>query len=536
MLSELSLDDVRMKPKEVDKEMFARVLRLLARRCVSPAHKTELRAAVQAWIDNEGKLPDGIVMVEGDDGVQAAADSVETPPVVPSHKVLVSTYELKSKAFMLTYNSESFSLDTWAPFLQHMENLHLRFGSRAFSCCLEQSEHAAPTTLAAPRFHTHGYLLWTDGVGYRSDNLEDFRFQGTLPRVDKCTVGTNSRTPRQAALHGLWYVTVKKSGTRKEYTNFKPWVDYKPAKEWLISLYDNHKLDHRGYLQLSMQFRTGHSARRREVMDILRDEEEERVRKHVKVEEAAASATKPLEEPRTSPAIDRFVNSFASCSWRRPILVIVGGTQFGKTALGRYVLKCIAEKLGLPGYLEVTMEESSTLDFSELRVEEHAGVLLDGVADVLLLKPHRESLQGQPKVCKGGKSNTMMYSYAFTLARRAVVVTMDLSARNLHLLRSDHWLADRDNVVLEWLAAPVFGSALPCRSPRDQMMSWSVAQVASFFESKDAAALGDILAANSVQGADLLKLTAESLQEGLRFNSFGAMKVCKLRDSFLQLR
>ena len=57
-----------------------------------------------------------------------------------------------------------------------------------------------------------------------------------------------------------------------------------------------------------------------------------------------------------------------------------------------------------------------------------------------------------------------------------------------------------------------------------------------FFESKDAAALGDILAANSVQGADLLKLTAESLQEGLRFNSFGAMKVCKLRDSFLQLR
>ena len=113
---------------------------------------------------------------------------------------------------------------------------------------------------------------------------------------------------------------------------------------------------------------------------------------------------------------------------------------------------------------------------------------------------------------------------------------MDLSARNLHLLRSDHWLSDRDKVVLEWLTAPVFGLGLPWRSPRDQMMSWSVAQVTSFFESKDAAALGDMLAANSVQGADLLKLTSESLQEGLRFNSFGALKVCKLRDSFLQLR
>ena len=36
----------------------------------------------------------------------------------------------------------------------------------------------------------------------------------------------------------------------------------------------------------------------------------------------------------------------------------------------------------------------------------------------------------------------MMYAYPFTLARRAVVATMDLSARNLHLLRTDHWLSE----------------------------------------------------------------------------------------------
>ena len=77
----------------------------------------------------------------------------------------------------------------------------------------------------------------------------------------------------------------------------------------------------------------------------------------------------------------------------------------------------------------MTVEEDTSLDASGLRIEEHAGILLDGVADVLLLKPHRETLQGQPKVCWGGKSNTMIYAYPFTLARRAVVVTMDLSSQ-----------------------------------------------------------------------------------------------------------
>ena len=169
-----------------------------------------------------------------------------------------------------------------------------------------------------------------------------------------------------------------------------------------------------------------------------------------------------------------------------------------------------------------------------MRIEEHAGILLDGVADVELLKPHRETLQGQPKVCKGGKSNTMIYAYSFTLARRAVVVTMDLSARNLHLLRSDHWLSNPKNIALEWLTAPVIGPALlPQRPPREQMMTWSVAQVASFYESQDAAAIGATLAASSVQGADLLTFTADSAQEALKLNPFVAQKVCRLRDLFL---
>ena len=70
--------------------------------------------------------------------------------------------------------------------------------------------------------------------------------------------------------------------------------------------------------------------------------------------------------------------------------------------------------LGVPDYLEVTVESDSTLDLSSFRVDLHAGVLLDGLADAALKKQNREALQGRCKECRGGKSNTMMYHAFFS--------------------------------------------------------------------------------------------------------------------------
>ena len=41
----------------------------------------------------------------------------------------------------------------------------------------------------------------------------------------------------------------------------------------------------------------------------------------------------------------------------------------------------------------------------------------------------------------------MMYSYKYTLARRAVVATFDLSAANLVALSKDHWMKNSLNIV-----------------------------------------------------------------------------------------
>ena len=41
----------------------------------------------------------------------------------------------------------------------------------------------------------------------------------------------------------------------------------------------------------------------------------------------------------------------------------------------------------------------------------------------------------------------MIYSYKYTLARRAVVANFDLSAKNLGALKTDHWLQNSLNVI-----------------------------------------------------------------------------------------
>ena len=50
----------------------------------------------------------------------------------------------------------------------------------------------------------------------------------------------------------------------------------------------------------------------------------------------------------------------------------------------------------------------------------------------------------------------MVYSYPFTLCRRAVVATMDLSASNCDVFENHHWLSDDRNVIVLRLTSSAF--------------------------------------------------------------------------------
>ena len=130
----------------------------------------------------------------------------------------------------------------------------------------------------------------------------------------------------------------------------------------------------------------------------------------------------------------------------------------------------------------------------------------------------------------------MVYSYPYSLARRAIVAAADLSAKNLHMLRTNHWLKNPRNVLVLRLTGSTWEGEAPQvqLSTTETMSSWSVEEVGSFFNSMDACGIAAVLQANSVNGSDLLLFqSAEQLVEDLRLTPFAARKVLALRTTFL---
>ena len=559
LAEELQLGVGPLRVKETKPSVVTRLVRLLESRCQDGNLPARLRAAVEQWQNNGGKLTRDVLPPATDAGgaSQADSDRDDTVSLLPRHRVLDPGFRLQSKAFMLTYNSVNFTPELWTAFRNHMVKLHRALKSRAWAANWEQSLEAAGSA-NRPRFHGHGYMMWTDEVGLNRRNTDElvFTFSGhsVRPRVDACAV-MNPKTFRLSAYRGLWYVSIWKKGTLQTATNCPPWRHYSPRAPWLEDLWAAHKLTHQQYLTLSRQFGRGHSSRRRDALDAIRDEREETVRLHVQGELRMLHRQGKIRKTKNFQLVEEFVQLFAGDAMlRRPLLAIVGGTNLGKSLLAADVLRKVASVLGLnpneaqqdgdadaarQPYVEVTVEESSELDLTDFDLCAHAGVLLDGVGDVQFLKRHREVLQGRPKVCKGGKSGTMIYAYPFTLCRRAVVATFDLSAANLKLLRTDHWLSDPRNVLQLHLTEPSWESddaqpVGPILTPQEKMASWTVDELARFLADEDLQGPSEVVRKAGVSGKDFLSWGAPAeLQSDLHLAPFTAKKLLATRDAYL---
>ncbi len=112
---------------------------------------------------------------------------------------------------------------------------------------------------------------------------------------------------------------------------------------------------------------------------------------------------------------------------------------------------------------------------------------------------------------------------------------MDLTARNLQLLTTNHWMKDPRNVVVVTLTQPSWRqplqAALVVAPPAEKLGAWTVAEVAHFYEGADAAGLAVTLQKNAVNGADMAGFSSwEQLAEDIRMTPFAARKVLRLRD------
>jgi hypothetical protein len=275
-----------------------RLVLTLQGRCVDDDMRRRLGTALQTWLTNGAQLVGELVETNSDKITENAIESDR--PIVQMHEMLKKGYTLKSRAFMMTFNSSAFTRDTWDRFWTWIQLLSKRIGAAGRAACLEVSLHPSELrTGGQDVFHIHAYLYWSSADGYDRRNTDELVFEEVRPRVDKCIV-SNPKLWKLAVRHGMWYVTVMKLGTVIAASNCK---DQLPKPQWLTALWDEHKLSHAQFLEYSTQLRSGHGQRKRDVADVQGSERSQAVARRVTSAQNALDAAGARKAFREFPEI-----------------------------------------------------------------------------------------------------------------------------------------------------------------------------------------------------------------------------------------
>lgn len=266
--------------------------------------------------------------------------------------------------------------------------------------------------------HAHAYFYWPEGTGFTGTTGDAFKFLDTKPRVDTC----NENRPayfRQAAMHGIWYVWVRKKGTLESAANCFPFRDFMPQGKWLRSLWTWGKLDHDEYMEMSCKIREGHPTRKRECMEVQGDESEFLVKvEKLKARQDVYSQMPPL----TSfyPAETAHKLQFRDKKVRYKALVYDGPSGTGKSVRGAllYDPKTV---------FIVDCQNAAVPDLRGLSRHKHSCVVLDEVPGVDFALNNKKLLMSHIDGCKLGQSATQMFAYNIWWWKKPVIMT------------SNHW-------------------------------------------------------------------------------------------------
>ena len=365
-----------------------------------------------------------------------------------------TTKEWKFHAAQLTFNCTQGEWASKAPAV--LKALFLRFlaFAQAFATQLKV-EHLSVAMEESEENHVHIHAYFNCGTVFHHKGrnaLDVFCFENIHPHIvpNRASGGAYAGAVR----HGHFYVVVDKIGSLHTWTDFRPFKDYPVEAWWLDNLLKQGKLTHDVYLGYGARLGVGFQRRLADVAAAQRYLMQKAVEEAVKAAQAELGAiTFPMKD---FPEVEEFLGCFLKQLHRRPVLAIIGGTNLGKSMLGAHVLRKLGQILGLGTFVEIAVEMNPHLDFADFDWARDAGALLDGVGDAYILKKNREALQGRPKLTKGGQSATNVYSYSYTLFKRGVVATFDLSAKNLQAFERDHWLSNRQYVIVLRLMEKAF--------------------------------------------------------------------------------
>lgn len=377
----------------------------------------EVADARRQWCTNGGEdldeslLPDAGPSCDDDDD-----DLPDGQPPLEKHRYLSAAvgrqFRLKSKAFMLTFNSSAF--DQVSPdklfesFREWVIERAAKYGATSWSATAE----------LASRTHLHAYFSWqgpgASGIDHQTTSA--WRFQDIKPRVD---VNSDNRGLWQwlrSAQHGHFYVSVMKEGTLHADTNYAPWsADWVPEASWVTSLWKEHKLSHSAYLELSAKLRDGHD-RRKACVDAVVNYESATAHAEEKLEARKRITKKAKPFKPLSDKIQKWRAQYTVDEERYNMLVLFGRSRTGKSRLGRSLF-------GEDTTLVVDVQHAQHPDLRTHNRKKHNAVLFDEVASPVFVVSNKKVLQAHVDGAILGQSATQLYTYEVFLWKTPLMLT-----------------------------------------------------------------------------------------------------------------
>ena len=402
----------------------AEVQALFATLCehVAGEDVNDLASAREQWVQNGGKgnlpaelLPDG--------NAENADEDVDPGGVLPGHKVLQQSFytsrkafRLKARAFMLTFNSQAFSVCSilWSAFLSWVKGKAVEFGATEWSATLEESLRSDEKGKA----HLHAYFSWAKpGAGGVDQRTTDaWVFNGVRPRVDVNFEGRGPQEWLRSVQHGHFYVSVAKRGTVNADTNYQPWVaGWAPEPWWVTKLWRLHKLDHAQYRHLSAQLRDGHD-RRKACLEAVEISESSSafIAERDEAKRFLAGKARPFKP--LSPDEEGWKMQYEEVEERYKMLVLYGPSRTGKSRKAR-------SYFGESRTLVVDVQHAEHPDLRAYRRKFHRAILLDEVSSVSFIVANKKLLQAHVDGAILGQSATQLFSYEVFLWRVPIILT-----------------------------------------------------------------------------------------------------------------
>ena len=426
-----------------------------------PQHMEKLTEARAMWLDHHGtgQLLEDLMPDSG-----AAPSQLDTGELLEGHRMVTDPkdagrsqakmFRLKSKAFLLTFNSKDFcgTETLWSTFRDWINGQVKRTHTIQWSAAMESSSHSTRTGTV----HLHAYFSWTgkQNKGVNVRGLDEWCFQGVRPRVD---CNSEARGPifwLKAVQRGHFYCSAHKEGALFSATNYPPWTGvWVPETAYVVSLYRQHKLGHDRYLSLSAMLRDGHDRRQASVAAVKITE----VAEAFQAERAWAREQilkKSLPFKPLPASIENWMMSYAEVGERYRMLVLYGPSCTGKTRLARSLF-------GEGRTLVVDVQHAEHPDLHGFRRHHHLAVVLDEVAKPAFIAENKKLLQAHVDGAILGQSATQLYTYEIFLWRVPIILTInnwDLSG-----LAADQREWIETNCVAVNIAEPVFEKSVAPR-------------------------------------------------------------------------